>query len=69
MSGAAQQPPALTTQSKRPGGVDRVARTGVCRVCSLEVLECLPRALNGVTGDLAKLLRAQRDLTSFVRHG
>src|SRR5918993_1080969 len=47
--------------SDGPCGVDRFARAGVGRVCSLEDLQDSLRALSGVTGDLTKVLYAQND--------
>src|SRR5215203_3352657 len=67
--GVAQCLPAFAASSERPCGVDRVARAGVGRVCSLEDLQHFLRALSGVTGDLTKVLHAQNDLAGFVRHG
>ena len=65
----AQCLPAFAASSERPCGVDRVARAGVGRVCSLEDLQHFLRALSGVTGDLTKVVHAQNDLAGFVRHG
>jgi hypothetical protein len=65
----AQCLPALTASSERPCGLDRVARAGVGRVCSLEHLQNFRRALRGVPGDLTKVRQAQNDRAPFVRHG
>lgn len=67
--GIAQRLPAFATSSEHPCGVDRVARTRVGRVCSLEDLQDLLRALSGIIGDLAKVLLAQNNLAGFVDHG
>lgn len=66
--GIAQRLPTFATSSERPCGVDRVARTRVGRVCSLEDLQDFLRALSGIIGDLAKVLLAQNNLAGFVDH-
>ena len=67
--GVAQCLPAFAASGERPRGVDRVARAGVGRVCSLEDLQHFLRALSSVPGDLTKVLYAQNDLAGFLRHG
>jgi hypothetical protein len=64
--GVAQRLPASAASGERPGGIDRVASAGVGRVCSLEDLQHLLRALSGIPGDLTKVVHAQNDLAGFV---
>jgi len=59
--GVAQCLPAFAASSERPCGVDRVARAGVGRACSLEDLQYFLPALSGVTGDLTGALPGSAD--------
>lgn len=64
----AEMLPTLATASERPCGLDSFARTRVGRVCSFEDLQDFLRAFGGISGDRAKFLLAQCDLTGLVRH-
>jgi len=67
--GNAQRLSTFATARERPCRVDRVSGSRVGRVRSLEDLQDFLRALNGITGDLAKVLLAQHDLIGLVHHG